>query len=97
MRTEANLPTGHRAHAWRVGMTPTDYAALKGPAAESTHAAVAEQLRADRTAFGVIPDRPAGARSHRARTRGPGSGHARTTARRPATRTPRSRKHLSRP
>lgn len=60
IRAEADRPTADPAHAWRVGLTPERYRALSGRDREAAHEEVGSQLRHDRAAFGVIPDRPDG-------------------------------------
>jgi len=60
IRSEADRPPEDPAHAWRVGMSRERYAALEGAERERAHGEVAGQLRADKAAFGAIPDRPDG-------------------------------------
>jgi hypothetical protein len=60
LRREANKPVSSEAHAWRVGMSPERYRSLSGREREQAQRAVAEELRADKAAFGAIPDRPEG-------------------------------------
>lgn len=60
IRHEVDRPVAAGVHAWRVGMSPERYEALRGSERERAHGQVASELRADRLAFGAIPDRPAG-------------------------------------
>ncbi|GIK77725.1 MAG: hypothetical protein BroJett022_14150 [Actinomycetes bacterium] len=61
IRREVDRPLDSGAHAWRVGLSPERYEALTGREREEAHGRVARELRADRLAFGAIPDRPEGA------------------------------------
>ena len=69
IRSEADRPPEDPAHAWRVGMSRERYAALEGAERERAHGEVAGQLRADKAAFGAIPDRPDGLVGRRASRR----------------------------
>jgi len=69
IRGEVDRPASDPVHAWRVGMEPQRYHQLSGAEREAAHAEVAEQVRADRLAFGAIPDRPEGIVERRARHR----------------------------
>jgi hypothetical protein len=60
IRSESDRPITDSAHAWRVGMSPERYAALRGAERERVYGEVGEQLRTDRAAIGVIPNRPDG-------------------------------------
>ena len=60
IRGEVNAPLESGVHAWRVGMAPERYERLQGREREESQLKVREQLRADRIAFGAIPDRPPG-------------------------------------
>ena len=60
IRREVDEPVSSRAHAWRVGMAPERYEALRGAERERAHREVEAGLRSDRAAFGAIPERPAG-------------------------------------
>lgn len=60
IRHEVNAPLQSGVHAWRVGMSPERYEGLQGHERVESQSKVKEQLRADRLAFGAIPDRPSG-------------------------------------
>jgi hypothetical protein len=66
IRREADRPVAEGTHAWRAGMTPERYEALRGRQRQEVHGEVSEQLRRDKLAFGAIPDRPEGLVERRA-------------------------------
>jgi hypothetical protein len=80
LRREADRPVESGVHAWRVGMTPERYEALKGTDRERAHQEIGDQLRRDKLALGAIPDRPEGLvdrgaeRSYRREARRRGAG-----------------------